>query len=112
MKRIALLTAFLSFGGMLFAQQKSDSCVISAPTKLTREGCGEQQIHLAFKSSCPVSQVEITIYNRWGSVLYTSGQLDHFWQVKEKNPGTYYYQIKGTFSNGNQIDQNGFFQLL
>jgi hypothetical protein len=107
MKRIILLITFSTFYGILFAQQPPDSCLIIAPQKLEKEGCGEQQIHVRFESACPILDLEIAIYNR-----YTSNQLDHLWQAKEKNPGTYLFTIKGTFANGSKIDQNGFFNLL
>jgi hypothetical protein len=112
MKRIRLLIPFLIFGELLFAQQKADSCTISAPTKLEKERGGDQQIHLVFESSCPVHDLEITIYNRWGNTVSISNQLDYLWQEKEKNPGTYYFQIIGTYENGTKIHQNGFFNLL
>lgn len=112
MRRIVLLISFLTFQGILFAQQPADSCVIKVPTQFKKEGCGSQQIRMHFESNCPVHDLEITIYNRWGNVIYISDQLDHQWQEGEKTPGTYYFRITGAFSNGNKIDQNGYFNIV
>lgn len=112
MKRIILLIFFLAFGELLVAQQQTESCSIKVPAELKKEACGAQRIHLVFESSCSIQHVEITVYNRWGNILYVSDQLDHFWQGKDKTPGNYYYRITGVFLNGNKIDQNGYFTLL
>lgn len=110
MKRIALLITFLTCCGILFSQE-ANTCVIKAPEKLERSG-RNQQIHVQFKSSCPVLEVEITVLSRWGNVMYVSNQLDHLWEGKEKEPGTYFFTIKGSFTNGSKIDQNGFLTVL
>lgn len=112
MKKIAIFIPILIFARTLSAQEKMDSCMIQVPNMFKKEGCGDQQIHMSFESSCTILDVEITIYNRWGNVLYTSNQLDHLWQSKEKDPGTYYYKITGRFSNGKEMNQNGYFNLF
>ncbi|MDF3026868.1 MAG: Type secretion signal domain [Fluviicola sp.] len=110
MKKFALLIVFLAFCGILSAQT-STQCVIKAPSKLEKEADSDQiQVH--FESTCPLLELEIKVISRWGNVLYISNQLDHLWQGQEKNPGTYFFTIKGTFQDGSKIDQNGFFQLL
>jgi hypothetical protein len=111
MKRTLLFITFLLSCEILFSQETSDPCVIKAPAKLEREG-SKQQIHVRFESVCPISDLEITIYNRWGNVLYISNQLDHLWQGKDKEPGTYFFVIKGTFQDGGKINQNGYFTIL
>lgn len=111
MKRIALLIISLVFCGILSAQQTSTPCVIKTPAKLEKEDDSEQ-IPVHFESICPILDLEITVLNRWGNVMYVSYQLDHLWQGKEKNPGTYFFTIKGTFRDGSKIDQNGFFSLM
>nr|WP_294860250.1 gliding motility-associated C-terminal domain-containing protein [uncultured Fluviicola sp.] len=111
MKRIVLLVTFLMVGGILFAQKTADSCVIVAPTKIGKEGCGDQQVHVQLTSECAIRNLEITIFNRWGEKLHVSNQLDYSVSGKIINEGTYYYIIEGTFSNGTKINQNGFFMI-
>jgi hypothetical protein len=111
MKRTLVLITFLFSCGILFAQQTSEPCIIKTPSQLEKEADSDQ-IRVHFESICPIRDLEITVLNRWGNVLYISKQLDHLWQGKDKNPGTYFFTIKGTFQDGSKIDQNGFFQLL
>lgn len=112
MSRITLLISFLTFQGILFAQQPIDSCIIIAPTRLQKEGCGDQQVHFRFTSECAIQDLEITLFNRWGEKLHVSHQLEYDLSGKTINQGTYYFALKATFSNGNKINQNGYFTLL
>jgi hypothetical protein len=111
MKSLMLLLLFLTFGGISFAQQPSDSCVIVAPTKLQKEGCGDQQVHFRFTSECAIQDLEITIFNRWGEKLHVSNQLEYDLSGKTINQGTYYFALKATFWNGRTVSQNGYFQI-
>ncbi|WP_341908105.1 gliding motility-associated C-terminal domain-containing protein [Fluviicola taffensis] len=112
MKNIALLILFLFFGGILFAQQTADSCVIVVPTNLQKEGRGDQQVHFRFTSTCSIQDIEITIFNRWGEKLHVSTQLEYDLSGKITNQGTYYYVIKGAFSDRTKINQTGYFTIL
>ncbi len=112
MKQITILLLFLTFQGVLFGQQSTDSCTVKAPTKLEKQGCGDQRVHVQFDSPCPIEKLEITFYNRWGNILHVSYELDYFLPGKMMESGTYYFHLKGTFLNGGAIDQNGYFNLL
>lgn len=58
----------------------------------------------------------LTIYNRWGNLLFTTTTASDFWNGKHHNrelsTGTYFYAIKATAITGKQIEKRGFVELI
>lgn len=50
----------------------------------------------------------VSIYNRWGKLMYQSNSREFRWYGENAPPGTYYYQIK--YTNG--LDHSGTLTLL
>ncbi|HTB32679.1 MAG TPA: gliding motility-associated C-terminal domain-containing protein [Bacteroidia bacterium] len=63
-----------------------------------------------------MSSYDITIYNRWGRMVFTSTNPDNPWDGNiggsPASTGVYYYIIRATCFNGNSIKQDGFLQLI
>ena len=74
------------------------SCMASIPNVFTPNG---DQINDVFKPlfyNCDVSNYELNIYNRWGTLLYQSTDIQQGWDGKYKGTdqplGTYFYYIQ------------------
>ena len=64
-----------------------------------------------------VGHFELTVYNRWGHVLFTSFEDDWYWDGlnQEGNPapdGTYYYILQYGLNETNPLQEKGYFQLI
>ena len=58
-----------------------------------------------------VESITISIFNRWGQLIFQSSSLDEGWDGtyggKPVNAGVFVYVLKGEFSNGDAIDIKG-----
>lgn len=63
-----------------------------------------------------INQFELTIYNRWGQVVFQTKNINEGWDGKYKgkiqNIDTYTYTIKVSYQNGNSLTKTGAFTLL
>lgn len=55
-------------------------------------------------------QIRLIIFNRWGDVVFESGDYQNDWGAEGLNAGTYYYQLKGTGTTEKQY--KGWLQVI
>ncbi len=69
-------------------------------------GCGDcfrcNVIHPFF--NCPIDDYHLTIYNRWGEIVFETKDIDEFWDFKFEGynyleDGIYIYFITGAMSD-------------
>lgn len=62
--------------------------------------------------------LEVTIHNRWGNIVFESTDVNFYWNGKVRNSGgdctegTYFYKVKMEDYSGEEIEENGFIELL
>jgi gliding motility-associated-like protein len=70
---------------------------------------------LCVYSDC-MQDMDFTIYNRWGEIVFESGELDFcwdgMWKGKELNPAVYVYILSGQLINGDLVQQKGNITLI
>ena len=63
-----------------------------------------------------VKTIEWSVYNRWGELVYSSGNFYDKWNGKFKNVdqpiGVYVWKLNATITNGEQVQKEGKFILL
>ena len=84
------------------------------PNAFTPNGDGLNDVFLY--TSLLVEQVDFTVYNRWGELLFQTNQLDVGWDGNYQGAlapqGTYLYKIAVTDQLGNRFTRQGSFVLL
>jgi gliding motility-associated-like protein len=59
-----------------------------------------------------ISKFSIVIYNRWGSVVFKSEDINNSWDGNNVTDGTYFYIIHAESINGKEYNPKGFVQRL
>jgi gliding motility-associated-like protein len=106
-----------------------DGCVGSDTVTITvLEDCGEYFMPTIFSPNgdlnndelcvlgkC-ITSMSLKIYNRWGELVFESNNQNDCWdgtyKGAEANTGTYVYVLRLTFSNGDEIEENGNVSLV
>lgn len=57
-------------------------------------------------------QNEVSIFNRWGNMVYEKQNYDNDWDAHGLNEGTYFYVLKVTDSNGKVQSLKGYITVL
>ena len=74
------------------------SCMASTPNVFTPNGDHTNDVFKPLFYNCDVSNYELNIYNRWGTLLYQSSDMLQGWDGKykgvEQELGTYFYYIQ------------------
>ncbi len=74
------------------------SCMASIPNVFTPNGDQINDVFEPLFYNCDVSNYELNIYNRWGTLLYQSTDIQQGWDGKYKGTdqplGTYFYYIQ------------------
>lgn len=72
-------------------------CQVFAPNAFTPNGDGLNE-KFDIKAACELRSFQVSIYNRWGNLVFHSRSLDHDWdgtfKGREVPQGVYYYQIR------------------
>ncbi|KEO73215.1 hypothetical protein EL17_12740 [Anditalea andensis] len=55
---------------------------------------------------------DIVIFNRWGDHVFESGDYQNNWSAEGLNPGTYYYVMVSTGTNGQKTTFKGWIQVI
>jgi gliding motility-associated-like protein len=78
-------------------------CTASPMRTFTPNGDGINDVWLIAKGDC-VSNLEVNVYNRWGSLVYHSDNYNNDWngtyQDKPLPDATYYYVVQVTYPSG------------
>lgn len=109
-------TAAVDDGGCLYPEPE-----VVAPNVFTPNNDGSNQFYILDTKN--VVQLELTILNRWGNVMYVADEnitlLGSFvgWNGKTPNgidaeEGTYFYKYLATGIDGKQTEGHGFLELI
>ncbi|UAY51211.1 sugar-binding protein [Ferruginibacter albus] len=82
--------------------QNLSPCVINVPKAFSPNGDGNNDVW-KLSSDCEVKLI-VSVYNRWGGLIYHSDGYNNDWNGTYKGnnvaDGTYYYVVRGLFPNG------------
>ena len=87
-----------------------DECTLKIPNVVTANG--DKVNDEFFLESKGVKQMEVTIFNRWGNIVYTMDGLKGAWNCEDVKDGTYFYKIEGVCNNGETLSKNGFITVI
>ncbi len=89
-------------------------CGIIVPNVFSPNGDGDNE-YFVVASPC-IRTLQYDIYNRWGQLIYTSGDLQGWngrvFNGKMASDGTYYYVLSGVMIDESQFLRTGFLTLL
>jgi len=94
---------------------KCDSCKIAIPNAFTPNGDGRNDI-FDISASCSLKYFKMSIYNRWGELIFESLDQGIGWDGKYKGspqgPGIYVFLLDVTFEDGSNAFKEGSLTLL
>lgn len=85
----------------------ADSVII--PNVITPNGDGQNDI-LVFKNLEAYPNSTLVIYNRWGNLIYESGNYMNDWNAKDVSDGTYFFVL--VVNDGKNTIESGFISVL
>jgi CHU_C Type IX secretion signal domain len=90
-----LLSPLTSFG------QFTDSCTVYATNIITVDCCGSNCHNLTLISDCEIEDFHLTIYNRWGEIIFETKDSNEAWDPLDNSKiqiikdGVYIWQLEG-----------------
>lgn len=92
-----------------------EKCTFEISNVITPNNDGKNEF-LEIKSICLFEKFELTIFNRWGNIVYKSTNPSEFWNGKNNQEdcpdGNYMYLLKYKFSNMEETTKNGSILLM
>lgn len=112
--KISLVFLILFITRISFSQTDTnlDTCLMYIPNTLSLDCEYGNDYQLKVVGSCTTESFQITVYNRWGEILYQSDDITEVWDAGEFPDGVYVYKIEGVWDNGFSFTQNGHLLLL
>jgi gliding motility-associated-like protein len=93
----------------------SNECLLKSTNSFTPNGDGKNDEYI-HESTCPFEKYELSIFNRWGEVMFKSSNPTEKWDGKSKKEdcpdGQYLYLYKYTFVGQEAKTLNGYVMLL
>jgi hypothetical protein len=113
MRALSSLILFIGISFKVSGQGSvSDSCQLVIPSIISLDCKNGRDYQFWVKSNCKPLEYSISIYNKWGKELYTSNDIDDFWNATINESGNYYWIIKVQYLNTEKIEKTGFVQLI
>jgi hypothetical protein len=92
--------------------QDCDTCDIFVPNTLTPD-CEEFGCEfLKIVSNCEISEFELSIYNRWGELVFESVDQQKEFNSTTVKEGAYVWKLTGIFCNTLQFSKTGNLQII
>ena len=116
MKLFLSFVLCISFSLISIGQSnKGVSCEVTAPTTVTLD-CGDgllrHDYQFRVRSTCLIEGFKISLYDRWGELLYLSNDINEYWDASEIAGGTYYYVVQGMWEDGIEVNEARFVTVL
>jgi gliding motility-associated-like protein len=88
---------------------QSDECLVRIPNIFTPNGAGGNDTFF-IEGLDKYSGSELTVYNRWGNLVYESSDYKNDWRAADLSEGNYWYVLKLPY--GSKTEFTGTLQLL
>lgn len=106
--RLFFILLFIGFNGA-YAQVASqvreipDSCIfVRNATESTVQSVECLDNRFRAYMGCPIANFSITIYNRWGEVLFFSTDIEEIWYADNVQDGVYTWRVQGEMMENGQ----------
>ncbi len=114
MRSLLLIALFLAIN-TLYGQDtigRADTCEIFIANVITPScnGSSDMLVH----SKCALDDFQINIYDRWGTLLFTSADLNEMWQPDYNAHGddTFYWVLRALKPDGQEVNMKGTLTVL
>lgn len=91
-------------------QKSACNCVIYVPNVFSPNDDGRNE-HLELSTNCTPVVFETRIFDRWGDLVFTSNEADHYWDgfIRQRPApmGVYMVQIRFEMTDENGVSQKG-----
>lgn len=88
--------------------QTEPVCKLEFPKAVSGTETEEKPAYwVAISSNCPIKKVNVSVYNRWGELMYETTELNHIWAGKNSETGTYNVVVSGEYSTGEPFKMTG-----
>ncbi len=81
-----------------FHECESD-CSFYVPNIISKSSVVNNKFKIFFNEECRLNQLEISIFNRWGEIIFKSADKDEFWNPHNLESGIFIYKINLTTSS-------------
>ena len=110
---VLIVISFFFVSTRLKAQEDCPNvCNITVPSNITPDGDDISSGLLVIKSDCSFKKYELTIFNRWGVVVFDSKKPDNYFSAEDVEEAVYLWQLKATMCNGNKRTERGYVTVL
>jgi len=76
------------------------------------QDCQKESCTIYIKPICPYSEFQVKFFNRWGEVLFESGNCEEGWYAYDQPDGIYIWQIEGVYVSGEKFKHRGHVTIL
>lgn len=104
MKILFVVPLFLLFACNGLAQEQV-TCKWEIPKNVMISETNEPDHAVNITCTCPVKEVKITVFNRWGEVVYSTNILQHVWMGKNSETGVYMMKLEGVYKDGTSFSE-------
>ena len=90
-----------------------DDCALFVPN-IVSISCGSVFDDYVFQiyTDCEMLSFELTVYNRWGEIMFETADINEGWYAGDHEDGVYVYQVCGCTNGGEVIEGWGYFCVL
>ncbi|WP_367390181.1 gliding motility-associated C-terminal domain-containing protein [Lewinella sp. LCG006] len=87
------------------------TCEVYLPNAFSPNGDGTNDTFCSY-TTCPITDYDLQIFDRWGGLRYTSNNMEEGWQGLEVNSGVYLYTLRYRDRDGKWQQRVGEVHLL
>jgi hypothetical protein len=109
---LTLLVLFVFSSLTARAQDCPDECEIVVPKTITADSDCYDCHFLTIESNCEFDKFNISIYNRWGILLFESDNPEVKWSCSGVESGTFFWKIEFEFCNDEILEKEGFITVI
>lgn len=106
------LLVFIFFFSTSTLAQDCDSCDIFVPNSLTPD-CEEFGCEfLKIVSNCDIHEFELSIFNRWGELVFESLDQQKEFDSSNEKEGVYFWTLSYAFCGNQKFKKNGYLNVI
>ncbi len=79
------------------------ACSLALPNVFTPNSDGANDVFRPLYTNCNFNSYQLTIYNRWGKIVYQSNDINQSWKADDAEIGVYVYMLSYQVSEGEEI---------
>ena len=112
MKSIGLLLIACLCSLTSFSQECPDSCKVFIPNNLTSDCDGVDCEILKITSNCTFKQMNFTLFNRWGEIIFETDDQNKPFNSHGYPAGTYLWRLKALSCKDKKMEYTGYVTII